>query len=246
MKLTGRNFLLVGAIALAVGRFAAAVDVYTNDFNAEPGTRFSEWKSSVIRYKSAADPPGSGAVDAQVVASCEAPNGAQRFLGEFGGPKFGTPADPGFNRTLVDQTIMLAIDDLPPHEALRLEFDLYVLKSWDGNSPQYGSDRLKLAVAGGPVLLDTSFSNNHKVDRQSSYQDYPQPKSTPQTSAVATNTLGYDFFGDAIYYFEFEFPHRGAKLELQFTSSLFEGKGTADESWGLDNVRLETTEVTAE
>ena len=186
---------------------------------------------------------GVGRDRGAAITNGESPNRAQRFLGEFGGPKIGTAADPGYNRTLVDQTVTLTLRDLPPHRAVRVAFDLYVLKSWDGNSKQYGPDRLKIAVAGGPTLLDTSFSNNHKVERQGSFQDYPRPNSTPQTGSVSTNTLAYSFFGDAIYRFEFIFPHRDTTLKLDFASSLFEGKGTDDESCALDNVRVETTNI---
>jgi hypothetical protein len=34
-------------------------------------------------------------------------------------------------------------------------------------------------------------------------------------------------------------------LKLNFHSSLFEGKGIADESWGLDNVRVVTADRSA-
>jgi hypothetical protein len=219
--------------------------VYTNDFDGPVGSKYPEWTSSSIAYHSAADPPGKGTREPQVVVNGEAANGSRRFLGEFGGPKIGTADDPGYNRTQVDQTIRLTLHDLPPHAALRVSFDLLVLKSWDGNSPQYGPDRFRLAVAGGPVLLDTSFSNNHKVDRQGSYQDYPTVGSQPRAQAAARNTLGYEFFGDSTYPLEFTFPHSGGDVTLEFSSSLFEGKGEADESWGLDNLRVEATSVVA-
>jgi hypothetical protein len=51
------------------------------------------------------------------------------------------------------------------------------------------------------------------------------------------NTLGYAFFGDSIYRLTFTFAHTSDTLALNFSSSLFEGKGIEDESWGLDNVR---------
>jgi hypothetical protein len=114
-----------------------------------------------------------------------------------------------------------------------------VLKSWDGNSPIYGPDRWILSVTGGPVLLDTTFSNNPKVGKEGSHQNYPRPQAMPRTGAARTNTLGYAFFGDSIYPLEFTFPHSDSMLELNFRSSLFEGKGLTDESWGLDNVKLE-------
>ena len=216
----------------------ATNDVYFNDFNGPIGSQYPEWTSSTVPYASAANPPGKGVLPPQIVTNCESPNRAQRFLGEFGGPKIGVPRDPGYNRTRVDQTISLALSNLPPHTALKVSFDLYVLKSWDGNSPIYGPDRWGLGIAEGPTLFETTFSNNPKVTTQGSDQDYPRAKSPPRTGAVSTNTLGYTFFGDSIYPLAFVFAHSGSKLTLNFSSSLFEGKGIADESWGLDNVRV--------
>jgi hypothetical protein len=172
------------------------------------------------------------------VETVESPNGRQRFLGEFGGPPVGQPGDPDWNRTRVDQTIRLSITGLAPHTRVRLSFDLYVLKSWDGDSMRYGPDRFTLRVAGGTPLLGTTFSNNPKVIEDGSTQGYPLGYGNPPRSrAASTGTLGYsDFFKDSIYHFEFEAPHDGPGLTVEFGSSLFEGKGTADESWGLDNV----------
>jgi hypothetical protein len=219
---------------------AEANDLYFNDFNGPVGSTYPEWTSSTILFSSAADPPGKGTLPPPVVATCESTNRSQKFLGEFGGPRLGAPGDPGYNRTRVEQTIRLTLRDLPPHSALKVSFDLYVLKSWDGNSPRYGPDRWSLDVAGGPVLLDTTFSNNQKVSTEGSDQDYPKLRSPPRTSASVTNSLGYRFFGDSIYPLEFTFAHTASELTLNFRSSLFEGKGTADESWGLDNVRVAT------
>jgi hypothetical protein len=215
-----------------------AREIYFNDFNGPVGSVYPEWISSPITYINQTNPPGSGVLPSQPVTNTDSTNGTQRFLGEFGGPRLGQPGDPGYNRTRVDQTVSLTLTNLPPHSALRLTFDLLVLKSWDGNSPMYGPDRWALSVAGGPVLLDTTFSNNPKVAKEGSDQNYSQPQAPPRTGAARTNALGYKFFGDSIYPLEFTFPHSGPALKLDFHSSLFEGKGLADESWGLDNVRL--------
>jgi SAM-dependent methyltransferase len=55
---------------------------------------------------------------------------------------------------------------------------------------------------------------------------------------VAVNTLGHRFFGDSTYHLEFTFPHTEDKLALEFASDLFEGEGTEDESWGLDDIKV--------
>jgi hypothetical protein len=235
--------LLAALIALwAVVPKAGGVVLYSNDFNAAPGATFPEWSSSAITYASNASPPGSGTLAPQTVTNVQSPNAAQRFLGEFGGPTIGQPTDPGYNHTRVDQTVSLSLNALAAHTAIRVVFDLYVLKSWDGNSPAYGRDRWTLAVAGGgPTLLDTTFSNNPKTATDGSFQDYPTPNSNPWSGAAAINTLAYNgFFQDGNYHFDYTFPHSASTLTLNFSSSLFEGKGTADESWGLDNVQVST------
>jgi hypothetical protein len=230
--------LVLSLIAIGV----RASDIYTNDFNGPLGAHYPEWSSYIVMFTSEFEPPGKGTLPAPAVTNCDAPNGAQRFLGEFGGPKIGGPADPGYNRTRVDQTVCLTLTNLPPHRALKVSFDLYVLRSWDGNSPRYGPDRWSLDVDHGPVLVASTFSNNPKVSTQGSDQNYPQPQSPPWSGAAVTNTLGCKFFGDSIYPLSFTFAHTGDTLVLNFRSSLFEGKGTGDEAWGLDNVRVGTAE----
>jgi hypothetical protein len=233
---------LFTAIGVLRGR---ADDVYFNDFNGPSGSQYPEWTAKPMTFESAANPPGKGVLPPPSVTNGDSTNRSQRFLGEFGGPRIGVPGDPGYNRTRVEETISLTLSNLPPHDALKVSFDLYVLKSWDGNSPTYGPDRWSLSVAEGPTLIETTFSNNHKVRNQGSDQNYPCPKNPPQTGAAVTNTLGYTFFGDSIYPLVFTFTHTGSGLTLNFSSSLFEGKGLADESWGLDNVRVATVVLPA-
>jgi hypothetical protein len=203
--------------------------VYAEDFAAPPGSAFPEWAALGYAY-SGNGMQGSGVLP---VTNVEAPNG-ERFLGEFGGPQIVT----GRPFVRVTDGVTLTLGHLPPHASVTLAYDLLILKSWDGNSPQYGPDRFALRVVGGPTLLDTSFSNNKKLASDGSYQDYPAPGSAPQTGATAIDRLGYRFFGDSIYALRCTFPHSADTLALEFASDLYEGKGTEDESWGLANVRV--------
>ena len=202
--------------------------VYQNGFDGPLGATYPEWSSTGYTW-SGNGRTGSGL---QAITNVDSPNRAQRFLGEFGGAA--VVAAPPFVR--VDTTVTLTLKNLAPHSALKLAFDLYVLKSWDGTNPTYGPDRWSVALDGGPVLLATTFSNNPKTGADFSPQDYPEPASAFQSGAARVNTLGYNFYGDAIYRLTFTFAHRGETLVLHFSSSLFEGKGARDESWGLDNV----------
>lgn len=112
-RILGNAGLALMMLALVACSDSVAVEVYSNRFEAPLGTHFPEWTSSAIRFRSAADPPGAGELPPQEVINCESPNRAQRLLGEFGGPKIGTAADPGYNRTQVEQTIHFALSDLP-------------------------------------------------------------------------------------------------------------------------------------
>lgn len=234
------NSLVTLLAALTAPAFAA--DVYFNDFNAASGATFPEWTST--GYTNTANQAGTVAAGSgpQTVAIEASPNGRQRFLGEFGGPLIlsSRPYDPQ-HFVRVDQTVTLTLRNLKPHQRATVSFDLYILKSWDGNNPNYGPDRWSLRVANGPTLLDTTFSNNPKTGAYDlSLQNYPKPDSAPHTGAAEMNSLGYKFFGDSIYRLSFTFAHTADTLALHFSSSLFEGKGVDDESWALDNVRVST------
>ena len=214
-------------------------DVYFNDFNTPPGTTYPEWTSS--GYTNSVNRAGTIAAGsgAQTVATAISSNGRASFLGEFGGPAIVTapPYDPQ-HFVRVDETVTLTLHDLKPHTLVTVAFDLYILKSWDGNNQTYGPDRWALRVQNGPTLLDTTFSDNPKTGADLSEQNYPVANSPQQTGATSVNTLGYSFYGDSIYHLTVNSPHTGDTLILSFASSLFEGKGTDDESWGLDNVRV--------
>jgi hypothetical protein len=236
-----RVMLALCALLLTHAPNAQASLVYSNDFSGPSGTTYPEWSSSIISFTNKRNPPGSGTLPAPIVVSTNSPNRAERFLGLFGGPPIGAPTDPGWNRTRVNQTVTLSLTNLPPHRELSLAFDLYIIRSWDGDSPAYGPDRFILSVGNGPTLLDATFSNNPKTNSDGSFQSYPVPHSAPWTGALSTGALGYDrFFHDAIYRLSYVFPHKTNSVSIHFTSSLFEGKGTADEAWGLAKVRVST------
>jgi len=147
------------------------------------------------------------------------PVGARRFLGQFS-----------------NQTVSLTLTGLPPHEKVSVLFDLYIIRTWDGNRTDYGPDIWDLSVGGGPTLLHTTFIN---IGPASSYrQAYPDPfpggSNPPRTCVFENNALGYT--PDAVYRLEFDFPHSTGSLVLNFSASRLQPLW--DESWGIDNVRV--------
>lgn len=157
------------------------------------------------------------------LASATTSPSGQRFLGE-----------------LSNDNVTLSLTALPAHTALVLEFDLYILASWNGNAelPVAGSpDILEFAVAGDTMLKRTTFSNKPR-DNQAYPGDFPGASHPATTGALATNSLGYppgpDYFGDSVYRVRLVFPHTSGIITLQFNGN----HSGQIERWGLDNVRL--------
>ena len=154
--------------------------------------------------------------------------GPRSFLGEFG-----------------NETVSLSLSGLSPYNSVLLEFDLYLIRSWDGSSTgttyDYGNDAFKVSVAGGPVLLDETFANGNPAG-----QSYgPSPLNPYHTGATETYSLGYVFHDgiqqtsqvmDSVYRLSFMFASNADLLTLDFTG--YGLQGIEDESWGLDNVRV--------
>ena len=160
------------------------------------------------------------------------PVGSRGFLGQFD------------NSTI---TLTLA---LPTHTRVRVSFDLYILQSWDGNDTEFGPDIWELTVEGGPTLIHTTFTNafaSELLFRQAYPDAFPGGDHPGLTGAAESDTLGYenvagyDGASDSVYALSFTFLHSGSPLILHFAGSGLEGIG--DESWGLDNVRIDVTPI---
>lgn len=156
------------------------------------------------------------------------PFGPRTFLGQFG-----------------NDTVSLNLSGLGQHDSLLLEFDLYLIRSWDGSSAgtafDYGNDTFKVDVAGGPVLLEDTFSNGNPAGQSFG----PQAINPYHTGASETYSLGYVFNDgiqqnaqvmDSVYRLSFLFTHQAEQATFNFTG--YGLQALDDESWGLDNVRV--------
>ncbi|NES19409.1 MAG: filamentous hemagglutinin N-terminal domain-containing protein [Symploca sp. SIO3E6] len=167
------------------------------------------------------------------------PVGNRRFLGQFG-----------------SETVNLTLDNLPSHTESTVSFDLFLIRTWDGNNSDTGPDNWNLSVGDGTTLLNSTFSTHDFPlgDRSG----YPQTQSYPanynpsslvnnpaRIGAAENNTLGYTYYFDdleqerqidSVYRLSVTFPHIDNSLQLKFSGSLTEGLD--DESWGIDNVKV--------
>jgi hypothetical protein len=177
-----------------------------------------EWKSTSI---------GNNAGPLHISTT---PVGRRRFLGEFG-----------------SQAVVLTLTDLPEHTEIAVTFDLFIIRSMDGNIPGVGPDIWSLGLIDGPTLLQTTFANlradvSPKVKLQAYPGEYPGDHNAPCEGAIETNTLGYKFKNDTV-------PSMDSVYRLRYTFSsgsraiLFRFAGTNmqeadDESWGITNIEV--------
>ncbi len=146
-----------------------------------------------------------------------------------------------------------------------LDFDLYIIGSWDGQGKQaqsgaFGQDiwrlgiRCDLSPELGVNLLTTDFSNQLTVQ-----QSYPKAASQKGgkkagTDSYAQDALGFRAdpavhtpqfrsFGDTQYHMSFSGTNpcgAGEQMVFAFTVPDAGLQSNRDESWGVDNVVLKT------
>lgn len=169
--------------------------------------------------------------------------------------KVQSPSGEWFLGHLGNQTATLTLNNLPAHDSLNVEFDLYLLNTWDGNDPNWSGpngDRWKFAID-GVTQVDSTFRNVRPLGpndmNAGQSQDYGGSGASGSgpyasgTGATAINTLGYTWTNengtqnlDSIYHFSVPIEHDATSVTITFTGSGLQGIG--DESWGLDTVRV--------
>jgi hypothetical protein len=119
------------------------------------------------------------------------PTDSRRFLGDFG-----------------NQTVTLSLEDLPSHDKLVVAFDLFILRSWDGDGdqadpPGSGTPDLWSIAVDGVEVFETTFKQGTS-NSQAFPVDVDKGEAYPgETAAVEVNTLGYTDHGhdaDAVYF----------------------------------------------
>ena len=159
------------------------------------------------------------------------PNGKTRFLGEFG-----------------SESVKLTLDKLPPHKTVTVQFDLYILKTWDGDNPGDGPDVWGLKLEDTAVLINTTFTIGSTVKQRFACKSGEEATPACQGNGAvgpfgaAINSLGF-VPGDNVYKIKRTFAHDRSFLILTFFGDLKEvlpeNRQIGNESWGLDNLRIE-------
>lgn len=209
------------------------------DFDFESGTTISAEGGATIGTELQVG--ASGVADAPGVVT--APAGGQDFLGRFSNTR-----------------TMVLINSPGTGANYYLNFDLYIIGSWDGRGKQAQQGAFLANVveigyrctSGGAItnLLKTTFSNQYTVQ-----QDYPNSFLNggfkAGSGAEAIDALGYASrpdlshtpsfrsFGDATYNLTFSGSNPcgpGNPITFTVSTSNPTQQSVYDESWGLDNI----------
>ncbi|MEX2217255.1 MAG: hypothetical protein WD749_00720 [Phycisphaerales bacterium] len=111
-----------------------------------------------------------------------------------------------------------------------LLFDLYPIDTWDGHEPNFGPDAFQ-------VYINGSLHFNHTIANQHGLQSFRPPDLGPAPMAFGSAN-------DSIYRdiaISFTLDPAATELKFKFRSQLTQT--LADESWGIDNVRVNYTVV---
>lgn len=135
--------------------------------------------------------------------------------------------------------------NLPEHNVIRVEADLYIHDAWTGNQVRTGGYPDLWIVQIGPSFpLVTTFSNTPGLTQ--SFPDnydaniimHPPGGNSWNKQLPGICRLKQNPNGSAMYKIELIRPHSDSKLTLAFTDLLQELNSECDRSWSLDNVRI--------
>jgi hypothetical protein len=145
------------------------------------------------------------------------------------------------------EPLTLTLEKLPAHAGVRVVFDLYLFRSWDGSSPTWGYSKWDLGLDDGRSLIRTTFANCgfFMDNNEQAFPDsWPARVHPAWTLATEHQTLGTtQDWGDgpqdcsSVYHFDLTFPHSSERIVFSFVSAL---EKSNSKYFGLTNVSVET------
>lgn len=131
----------------------------------------------------------------------------------------------------------VTLTGLGGHSAVRLDFLLALIDSWDGlDEENWGPDKLNIAID-GVTMFSEVFSNRAGDAGRGTYEG-PAVNMLADPTMLGFNAWHLDsaiaFTGNGAL----EFAHTGSTLTIDFWASGPEWQGGDDESFGIDNLSV--------
>ncbi len=225
--------LLAGAAAWGLCALATAeTKVYSSTFETDSLDQLAEWNFDQV---------GAGApvLMSTTPQTSLLPN-PLRFLAEFGG------------NDVVHLTLALPQNTV----SVRLRFDAYLLRTWDGRDTPYGGPDVFGYGMNGSPQLNESFSNGAGLQSYCPFAPSNPCEQTWASDGALKDKLGVYVELDPaegstipakgtpmslVYHFDTEVPYSGPNVTFDFFSRGLQvhedlPNKVIDESWGLNNV----------
>ena len=164
--------------------------------------------------------------------------------GSFGGG--GTDGTPGLRTRLT-------LAGLPQHDSINLSFLLAIIDSWDGSYSGLGQADFFNVSLDGTTIFSETFSTRPPLSFVQTYNPPTGGLITPTTNLrpreSSFDNLGFQgVYGDSAYNMGLDsvfsqIAHTGNTLTLEFFASGNDWQGGLDESWAIDNLRVEVNPV---
>lgn len=178
----------------------------------------------------ASSPLASGAVVFSTDFESGSPaeiSGAGEVTGTQGFSDFGF-GNNYFRNSSASQPTLLTLGGLGAHSHVSLSFSLAILDSWDGFGGLYGEDFLGIEIDGVPVFSESFDMGGGTASNTLT------PLNSPGHYAVSPN------WGDNGYVLTFVVPHTSSNLTVSWQAYGPVWQGGDDESFAIDNIRVET------
>lgn len=139
--------------------------------------------------------------------------------------------------------VLFKMDTLPEHNAIKIEFDLYLHDQWDGNHLPAGAaypDIWQMAIDNNPIILTTFSNGNYPQSYPNNYQTNMINNPALSDSwgvlpGVCSNAGKAN--GTSHYKIEYTTTHKGP-LQLALNDVPNPVNSLCLKSWSIDNLRL--------
>ncbi len=199
-SISRRDALVVGGVTAAAAWVTPSVVGLDRAAAADPSNGYSVVYTE--DFQGAIGQPGVASWSTTQTAN---PTGGELILGRF-----------------TNTTVTLRVN-LPPHDCVRICFDLYVNDSWDGTNPTWGGpDQFGFRIDGTTIWDEPYNSNN-----------------APAGGTIITGPARLWFTNrwfDRVIRYCVESDHTAGTVQFEFFGSGLQSVN--DESWGLDNVEV--------
>lgn len=154
-----------------------------------------------------------------------------------------------------NEEVAVTLDDLPPHNLLKVTLDILIHDSWDGNpNDSIGGPDFWFFGIDNKEIFRTTFSNSPCESTFCLYQSYPDSylrQNRPKSGATRINLPGLCLFGTTPNYttrysISKLMDHNGPKVRIYMDTDLVAVNAfdaLCDESWSLAGVTVEALTI---